>query len=423
MMTSSDEYALLGATLIDGSGGPPLKDSAVVVKNARIIEVAERKVIRLREGVQTLDLTGLFLLPGLIDCHIHFIGVSGWQPIDWITESNYMEAIRAVAEVRAVLEHGFTTVRSAGSRYDLHLRRAISEGTIPGPRIRACGLGPCRSSGHGDPVPRDLYDIPEDWVRSSLPWAQPCDGVEDLRKLIRRLIGQNVDHIKFWATGGGFWSRDRMRDSHYSVEEMTVIVEEAHMFGLRVMCHAENMEAIRKIVDLGVDSIEHGDNEEGQELDAEICKKMADKNIFLCPTIGVNFAEPDCMEKLPEPIVAGYQRAHSLGVKIIAGSDSYAAPVTPYGISSSRELGCLVEVLEFTPMEAIIAATKHAAQACELDEVTGSIEVGKYADMIVIRRDPLSDIHALEQKQNLVYVFKEGRPMFEGSEISRGEDR
>jgi imidazolonepropionase-like amidohydrolase len=420
-MTRRNDFALLGATLIDGSGSPPLKDSAVLVNNGRITAVGEQKVIRVDKGVRKLKLSGLFLLPGLIDCHIHFTGVSGRRPIDWITESNYLEAIRTVAEARAVLEHGFTTVRSAGSRYDLHLRRAVSEGTIEGPRIRACGLGPCRSAGHGDPLPRDLYAIPEGWIRSSLPWAQPCDGVEDLRKLIRRLAGQNVDHIKFWATGGGFWSRDRMRDSHYNPEEMEVIVKEARMVGLKVMAHVENMKALRMLVDLGIHSIEHGDNEEGRELDAETCKKMADKDIFLCPTIGVNFAEPDCLQAIPECVVNGYQRAHRLGVKIIAGSDSYAAPLTPYGVSSIRELGHLVEVLGLTPLEAIVAASKHAAQACQLDDVTGTIEAGKYADMLVVLKDPLYDIHCLEDKRNLAYVFKEGRTVYSCCEASGGE--
>jgi imidazolonepropionase-like amidohydrolase len=418
-----DDFALLGATLVDGNGGPPLKDSTVVVRNGIITQVGKRKAVRLGEHVQKYELAGFFLLPGLIDCHIHFTGVAGCRPIDWIIESNYIEAIRTVAEARAVLEYGFTTVRSAGSRYDLHLRRAVSEGTIAGPRIRACGLGPCRSAGHGDPLPRDLYTIPEDWIRSSLPWAQPCDGVEDLRKRIRSLVGHNVDHIKFWATGGGFWSRDRMRDSHYSLEEMEVIIEEAHMVGLKVMAHAENMSALHALVDLGIHSVEHGDNEEGQELDAEICRKMADRNIFLCPTLGVNFAEPDCLEKIPEYLVSGYQRAHSLGVKIIAGSDSYAAPLTPYGASSARELGHLVDVLGFTPMEAIVAASKHAAEACELDGVTGTIEAGKCADMIVVTRDPLSGIHALEDKRNLAYIFKEGRLVFSRGASHEGEQK
>jgi imidazolonepropionase-like amidohydrolase len=177
-------------------------------------------------------------MPDLIDAHVHMVGVGGPALLDNLVEPNYLQAMRTVAEAGKLLEHGFTTARSGGSRYDVYLKRAIEEGTIIGPRILSCGLALCRSRGHGDSVRRDLYDFPEDFVKDNLPKAQLVDGVEEIRKAVRKLNGQNVDHIKFWATGGGAWEKERTTDMHFSRAEMEVIMDEAGMIGLPVMCHA-----------------------------------------------------------------------------------------------------------------------------------------------------------------------------------------
>lgn len=402
-------FALVGAGLIDGRGGAPLASSTVIVNRGRIESVGSRRELRPKPDLPRIDLDGFTLMPGLIDCHVHFTGVGSAEPIDWITESNYLEAVRATSEARRVLEHGFTTVRSAGSRFDLALRRAVEEGSVSGPRIRACGLGLCRTRGHGDPVPRDRYTLPDRWSRRSLPWAQTCDGETEIRKAVRRLIGQNVDHVKFWATGGGFWSRDRMGDTHYTPGEMRVIVEEAGLCGLDVMCHVENMKAFRAVVDLGVHSIEHGDDQQGEELDRETCRKMVDGNVFLCPTLGINFAPPDLMPALPENVRRGYQRALEQGVKVVLGSDVYADRVTPYGEFNLGELGHLVDILELTPIQAITAATRLAAQACGLGDETGTVEPGKWADLLVLRKSPAANIDVLLDRDNIQYILKEGR--------------
>ncbi len=139
------EYALIGVTLIDGNGGVPLKDTAIIVKNGVIEEIGEKKAIRLETNIQKIDLQEYYIIPGLIDTHVHLMGINSDNPVEWITESNYLEAIRTVNEVKNLLEHGFTTIRSAGSKYDIYLKRAIEEGTIVGPRILACGLGLSRA--------------------------------------------------------------------------------------------------------------------------------------------------------------------------------------------------------------------------------------------------------------------------------------
>ncbi len=398
-------YALTGATVIDGHGGPPLNDATVLVDNGVIKAVGSRDSITIEDNVTEIDVSGCFILPGLIDAHVHIVGVGSPKLLDNLVEPKYLQAMRTVAEARKLLEYGFTTIRSAGSRYDIFLKRVIEEGTVIGPRILACGLGLCRSRGHGDYIRRDIYEFPEDFVKENLPKAQLVDGVEEVRKAVRRLIGQNVDHIKFWATGGGAWEKERTTDMHFSRAEMEVIMEEARMVGLPVMCHAESVESVKIAVDLGVRSIEHADDDNGYELDDETCMKMAEKNIFITPTLAIFYLEGE--DILPSWI-RSLKRARKHGVKILLGTDAWADSVTPYGKFNISEIKLLVDVLGMTPLEAITAATKHGAEACGLGDKIGTVEEGKLADLLVVKEDPVSDIEVLLDRDNIRYVIKEG---------------
>ena len=407
-MKSEHLYALTGATLIDGHGGTPLKDSIILVKNGIIKEAGSRTSIDLEDNIREIDIRGHYIMPGLFDAHIHMVGVGSPALLDNLVEPNYIQAMRTVAEAGKLLEYGFTTVRSGGSRYDIYLKRAIEEGTIIGPRILSCGLGLCRSRGHGDSVRRDLYEFPEDFVKDNLPKAQLVDGVEEIRKAVRRLIGQNVDHIKFWATGGGAWDKERTTDMHFSRAEMEVIMDEAKMIGLPVMCHAESIESVKIAIDLGVRSIEHADDDNGYELDDEMCRKMVENDIFLVPTLSIFYFELEEGEDFLPSWVRGLKRAKNNGVKILLGTDTWADSVTPFGKFNVGEIKLLVDVLEMTPLEAITAATKHGAEACGIDDQVGTVEKGKLADLLVVKRDPASNIDVLLEKENIKYVIKEG---------------
>ncbi len=409
MMKSEHLYALTGATLIDGNGGTPLKDSIILVKNGIIKEAGSRTSIVLEENIREIDIQGHYIMPGLIDAHVHMVGVGSPALLDNLVEPNYIQAMRTVAEAGKLLEYGFTTIRSGGSRYDIYLKRAIEEGTIVGPRILSCGLALCRSRGHGDKVRRDLYELPEEFIKNNLPKAQLVDGVEEIRKAVRKLIGQNVDHIKFFATGGGSWEKDRATDTHFSRAEMEVIMEEARMVGLPVMCHAESVESVKIAVDLGVRSIEHADDDNGYELDDETCLKMVEKNIFITPTLAIFYfdLEEDEEDILPS-WVRSLKRAKKHGVKILLGTDTWADSVTPYGKFNISEIKLLVDVLDMTPLEAITAATKHGAEVCSIGDKVGTVEKGKLADLLVVKRDPASNIDVLLEKKNIKYVIKEG---------------
>jgi len=397
-MNLQKEYALIGATLIDGNGGSPVKDTSIVVRNGVIEEVGDRKSVRLGDKIQKVDISGFYLMPGLVDSHAHFAGLKlrSANPSDWVAESESLQAIRTVAEARKMLDYGFTTVRSGGGalKFDIDLRKAVEEGTIIGPRIMACGLRLCRSGASEDPI-------------------GTVDGVEEIRKAIRKLIGENVDHIKFVSTGADMSETDRFEDVHFSMEEMRMIMDESHMVGLKVMCHATNIRAIRAVVELGVNTIEHCQYAEGDEFDEELCKKMAEKNIFITPTIAEHFTGPAAEKEIPKYLVNGWKRAMKNGVKILLGSDVWGEPITPYGKQNIAEIKFLVDILEMTPLEAITSATKFGAEACGIDSKVGTIEKGKLADLLVVSKDPTSNIDVLLNRENVKYIIKEGNLVVE----------
>ena len=395
-MKLEKEYALVGATLIDGNGGTPVKDTTVVVKNGVIQEAGDRNSVRLEGRTQTIDMSGFYLMPGLIDSHVHFGGFGSTNPSDWAAESESLQAIRTVAKARKMLDYGFTTVRSGGGalKFDIDLRKAIEERTIIGPRVMACGLRLCRSGASEAPV-------------------GTVDGVEEIRKAIRKLMGQNVDHIKFVATGAGMSETDRLEDVHFSMEEMRTIMDESNMVGLKVMCHATNMRAIRAAIELGVNTIEHCQYAEGDDLDEELCKKMAKKNIFIVPTMTDHFSEPEPEKEIAKCLINGWKRAMKNGVKILLGSDVWGDDITPYGKQNIAEIKLLVDILEMTPLQAITSATKFGAEACGISDKIGTIEKGKLADLLVVSEDPTSNIDVLLNRENVKYIIKEGNLVVE----------
>jgi len=409
MVESIQSYALVGATVIDGHGGVPLNDAVVFIDNGAIKEVGSRESINIGDEFTKIDVKGHFILPGLIDAHVHMVGVGSPKLLDNIVESNYLQAMRTVVEAGKLLEYGFTAIRSAGSMYDIFLKRAIEEGTVVGPRILTCGLALCRSRGHGDYIRRDIYEIPEDFLKDNLPKAVLVDGVEEVRKAVRQIIGQNVDHIKVWATGGGASEKERATDMHFTRDELEVIMEEAGMVGLPVMCHAESVESVKMAVDLGVRSIEHADDDNGFELDDETCRKMVEKNIFLTPTLAIFYFDLEEGEDILPSWIRSLKRARKHGVKILLGTDTWADSATPYGKFNISEIKLLVDVLDMTPLEAITAATKHGAEACGIGDTLGTIEKGKLADLLVVKKDPVADIEVLLNKENVRYVIKDGR--------------
>ena len=409
-MKLENEFALVGVTLIDGNGGPPQEDTTIIVKDGVIHKVGEgRSAIKLNPNIQQADFLGNFVMPGLIDSHIHFTGHRSDNPTDWVSEPKSLKAMRAVAEAQKVLDYGFTTVRGAGSRYDIHLKQAIAEGTIIGPRILASGLGIGRTGGHVD-IRRDIYEFPEELVDETIPWGQRCDGVVEIRKAVRKLINQGVDVVKVFISGGGVWEKDRCEDVHFTMEEITTVVQEARMGRLRVAAHCENLRAIKAAIEVGVATIEHADVIAGAEgLDEETCRDIVKNNIIVVPTLSTYFIGPWAVETLPQSALDGYKMAIKTGVKLAVGADALADNLTPYGKYNIGELKLMVDILGLTPMQVIVSATKIGAEALGIEDKVGTVEEGKLADLLIIKENPAEDISVLLNKENIEHVIKEGK--------------
>lgn len=404
------KIAFKGGKLVDGTGKEPVENSVVLVDKGKIIYAGEN--VHIRTDYKILDISGKVIMPGLIDTHVHFGGALSPSDLDWVLEPLLQKAVVSVSQAEACLNHGFTTVGDI-SRNGVYLRDMINKGILKGPRINTCGMGFSRTSGHGD-----THTLPLDYVQESHPWAFCVDGRENLRHEVRKVIRTNPDMIKIWATGGGLWRLERKTDQHYSFEEIEVVVEEANYVGLPVRAHCESLEGALDCCRAGVYSIEHG-----QELNEECLELMKEKDITLVPTMQFFYEwfteyEPPyrpILEKFPgntvaekelNRTIANFQSAKEAGIRIVVGSDSFCSELTPYGEYSLREIYALNKA-GLTPMETIVAATKSGADMLQMSDITGTLEEGKYADLLVLSKNPLDNIENLKE-ENMEIIMKEG---------------
>lgn len=407
-MELKKEYALVGATLIDGNGGTPLEDAAIVVKNGVIEEVGGTKSMSLEDSIQKVDVSGYCLMPGLIDCHVHLCGIKTSWEVASVIENKYLKCIRSVADAWKILDHGITTVRDM-SWNGLYLKRAIKEGSIVGPRIIAYGPPLGSTGGHAD-LRRDIYDLSSEYVKQNSVTHMLCDGVIEVRKAVRELIGRGADGIKLFACDiSDMWEEDHSGDMRYTMEELRAISDETHMMaGFKVAAHVISLKSLKMCLEAGIDTIEHG-----LELDDEVCGEMVRKNVILVPTIAVNTVGPWARtEERMRLLCKNYKMAHDAGVKIGMGSDTLAETLTPYGEYSIVEIKKLVEA-GLSNMEAIVAATKIGAEVCGIGDKVGVIEKGKLADLLVVKEDPINNIDVLSDKENIKFVIKEGNLVVE----------
>ena len=398
---------LKGGTLIDGTGAGPVAGATVVVEGQRIEAVTTRSNGDWPSDAEIIDVSGMTILPGLIDCHDHMAMHSYDLAWRWgISEPQSTRALRTAKVLQETLAAGYTAVRDAAG-LDTGFKRAIDEGLIMGPRLvlSLCIISPI--GGIGDRVSPSGFSccVPND------PLLPDCvvNSQADVRPVVRRIVRAGADVIKC-ATTGGASSRPGHGplDGAFNLDEMQSLTDEAHALDRRVMCHALGGRGLRIAIEAGVDSIEHGCylDEEPELLDM-----MAQRNIFFVPTFAVyeyhrKSALPHVRERahhLQEHHVTSLRRAFAAGVKIAAGTDAggHGHP------SNAMEIDCLVKA-GLTPLQALRAATGWAAECLGLERDIGTVEKGKLADLVVVAGDPLADVTILQNPERIALVLKGG---------------
>ena len=398
------------ATLIDGTGRPPVPDAAVLMRDHRVVAAGRAGSLSLpNEPIQEIDAGGGCVLPGFIDTHVHMI-LEGFNLAREMATPFSMRFYNSVRYLRRTLDIGITSVRDAGGA-DLGMKTAVESGVVPGPRMQISIAVLTITGGHVD-----------FWMRSGnefklLPEypgfpASRCDGVDGVRRAVREVLRAGADVIKICSTGGVMSPTDHPDFTQFSPEELDVIVREAaYRRGVRVMAHAQGNEGIKNALRAGVHSIEHG-----IYLDDEAIALMLERGAFLVPTLLAPVAVLEAGEKggMAEHAVRkarevidahrdSIARAHKAGVKIAMGTD---AGVMPHG-TNLRELGLMVGI-GMTPMDAIVATTKTAAECLGWQDRVGTLEAGKLADLVVTKTNPLEDIRSLERDENILVVIKDG---------------
>ena len=398
---------LRGATLIDGTGAPPLRDATLVVQDGRIESITSGAGGPPPAAPEVIDATGLTVLPGLIDCHDH-LAFHGYElSARWgLSEPSSTRNVRTARVIEQTLAAGYTTVRDAGG-LDAGFRAAVDEGLIRGPRLLTAVAIISPIGGIGDRVSPSGHEclVPND---PALP-AGVANGVGEVRRVVRTMIRAGADVIKC-ATTGGASSRagHGPSDPAFNLDEMRALVDEAHAQGRKVMCHALGGPGLRLALEAGVDSIEHGCY---LDEDPDLIPMMAERGIVLTPTLLVyvyhsESKAPHVRERsraLREHHRESIRRALAAGVRVVAGTDAGGHGHPP----NAGELPLLVAA-GLTPMQAIQAATGWAAECVGLERELGTLEKGKRADLIAVAGEPLADISLLTDAQRIRLVLKDG---------------
>ncbi len=400
---------ILAGRLFDATGDNVRETQVIVVEGERIKNVGSATSVKIPAGSNVIDLTHSTVLPGLIDCHTHLGSrADRYDPIYDFKDSPFDSAFAAVVNAKKTLDAGFTTVRDVGSLPFLavDLRNSINEGYIPGPRVVASGPGISITGGHGDlnnytPQTRVMM-FPEERD------FQIADGADQIRHVIRAQEKYGVDVIKVLATGGVLSRGDKPGAPQYTLEELKVAAETAHMGGRKIAAHAHGADGIKNAILAGFDSIEHVSlvDDEGIRLAKEhgtyFVMDIYNDDYILneAPKFGLDTEKVEKEKVVGKKQRENFEKAFKAGVKMAFGTD---AGVYPHG-DNAKQFFYMVKY-GMTPAQAIRAATSSAADLIGRSADVGTLEAGKYADIIAVDNDPLADVRALER---VSFVMKGG---------------
>ena len=389
-------------------GQESLSQQTIVVSDGRIERVEDGYLdpVDVDPDAHLIDLKDQFVLPGLMDMHVHLLGqLSKTSRTDALYDTTSMDALKGAYYAKKTLMAGFTTVRDLGGNPEaiFALRDAVAKGLVPGPRIFAAGSALAATGGHGDVdgVKPELLKL---WTPETI-----CDGPFECRKAARYAIKMGADWVKITATGGVLSDTATGTDRQMTDDELTEIVNTAHGLGVKVAAHAHGADGIEAALRAGVDSIDHGTFTNAEAI--ELFKKSG---AYLVPTLSPGVKVPPTMEGNPfftDAIKAkaqaasaasqqSFMNAYRAGVKIAFGTDS---AVTPHG-ENADELVMMVDA-GMSPADAIRSATLSGAELLGVEDELGSIENGKLADLIAVAVNPLEDISTLTE---VLFVMKEG---------------
>lgn len=409
-MVMARQTLLINARVIDGNGGAPQDGRALLVGDGRIEAIARAADISAPEGASVIDLAGRTLLPGFIDCHVHILGnpdprLAPRASNIPLRDAAYLKGralLQGVNACRLTLNAGFTTIRDLGAPNEVFaLRDSVNAGEHIGPRLLSSGKGVTHTGGHGAEYDNDMAHI--------------ADGADETLRAVRLQIAAGADAIKIIGGTRPALSPPFRGRAGYTTAEMLPAVAEARAAGVKVAAHAHSHTGgIKNCIRAGVDSIEHG-----FPLDAEAADMMAERGAFLCPTLSVMPAARRAIEEglwtypgseAQMRRMEGYARdtialARRAGVKVALGTDA-AMPLVFHG-ANADEFALMAEY-GMTPMEAIVAGTRNAAENVGLADEIGTLEAGKAADMVAVDGDPLADIGALRDARRIRLVVKAG---------------
>jgi imidazolonepropionase-like amidohydrolase len=404
---------LTNARVIDGTGAPA-RDGGVLIEGETIVHVGPLSAADAPAAgdARIVDLGGRRVIPGLVEAHIHlsYNNVKVIADLDLNCPPEYSTLVSA-KNAELALSHGYTAARSAGSVHavDVALKRAINEGLYPGPRLLAASRDIVATGGMSDWNPSYLKLGMEGL-------ALIVDGPDQIRQAVRRSIKDGADVVKCYVGGDALLPHTPIADCTYTLDEVRALVDETHMRGRIAAAHVRGTRSSRVAVEAGVDSIEHA-----TYADDETLRLIADRGLFLVPGlrylhsiiengprfgIGEEIVGPSGLRDEIKQAGDTYRRAKDLGIRMCPGGD-FGFAWNPHG-EYAKDIQVFVDVIGFTPLEAITCATRNGALLMRMPDRIGTLEPGKLADLVVVDGDPLKDI-ALLQDRSRLSVMKGGR--------------
>jgi imidazolonepropionase-like amidohydrolase len=416
---ASRRIVFQNAHLIDGTG-VEFPNATVVVDGDKITEVSQNGngFTPNGNGAVTVDLDGRTLMPGMILAHVHlsYNHVKDLPDLD-LKQPPEISTIAAVCNAKTMLDCGFTAGLSAGALHmvDIHIRDAINRGQIPGPRLLAAGRDIVQTGG--------MLDWNPSWLKLGMDGLGVfVDGPWEVRKAVRQMVKDGADMIKMYITGEGLLLECQQTEVTCTQEEIDVMVEEAHRRKRLCSVHARSSESCQMAARAGVDLIDHATFIDDRTIDM-----IADKGCYVAPGLDyivstieyaeqggfswlgsyANFLDKTHYKEELDAALENIGRMKRRGIKILMGSD-FGFHWCPHG-TYGRELTHYVKLAGLKPMEVLVAATKLGAEAMRMSDTIGTVQPGKYADLVVVDGNPLEDITLLEDARRITHVMKGGR--------------